>query len=341
LPIIKGKVKVSVLRRSSPATERDTRTVFQRSFNRPPPSRQLGPSLGSWVADPTKPIAVIDNTGKRMIIYAASRKPSVHHRSSSDSSIAGTSPHASFGTLIDDSENSDYSSQEYAGALFSSGANLMMGGLLQGPQGMGDDFLFPGQALGPPEAFYPFVGVGTNSYNQADFDDDEDEDDEDLWNITDFVDFGDGSSSEDNDGFLDTETPNSPMTPGFQSQTPTASSVVGTPGSVMGPPASPTKSTDLLNHFGKGVVGAFRQNQHRHKQQSSARPREFHNDVASAMYSRPGIRSDRVVAANQPITPIRRRGTNNLFSGAPSMSPPIGGVAKRGLSGHQRSRSAI
>lgn len=38
-------------------------------------SRRLGPSLCSWATDPSKPIAVVDSTGKRIIIYPALRPP--------------------------------------------------------------------------------------------------------------------------------------------------------------------------------------------------------------------------------------------------------------------------
>lgn len=72
---------------------------------------RYGPTMGSWVADPTKPIAVIDYTGKGIIIIPALRPHKVDkmfEQISSASATADNSPGPSFSELadgVDDSEN--------------------------------------------------------------------------------------------------------------------------------------------------------------------------------------------------------------------------------------------
>lgn len=86
--------------------------------------RRLGPSLGSWITDPSKPIAVIDSTGKRMVIYPALLPTENEQGSSdSDSTKAGSS----------------------RAKMFAPGAQLSRGGLVH-----------------TPGAFYPFIDSDTD-----------------------------------------------------------------------------------------------------------------------------------------------------------------------------------
>lgn len=265
-----------------------------------PASHRYGPSMGSWIADPTKPIAVIDSTGKHMVIIPAQRPTKADklfsHVSTSGSSTANNSPRNSFAGLVgglDESDNdrSDFSSQEFMGSMYGSGANVMMPGLLHGAAG--SEHILGGQVMGPPEAFYPFKSVGPDGQllEDADDDDDDDDDDENLWNVHDFIDFGDGSSDDEKQDGEDTEVPPSAATPAATSSNTTVGS-----------------AHNLLEHFDRGVVTAFRRNQHRH-QALLRRP-----NPSSSLRGGDAIKGGRHIAANSPISPLRKRKPSDSLS---------------------------
>lgn len=157
-----------------------------------------------------------------------------------------------------------------------------------------NDFFFGADSVGPPEAFYPFVSVGTNgTIMDEEGEYDEEEDYEDDLNITDFMDFGDDADATD----VDEET-DVPATP--------AASTMAMNGST---PAHPTPtpsnrkrnaSDAMLQHFDRGVVTAFRNNQSRYR------------DVA-CLPSDPSIRASVAKpirsgkSAEQLMTPLRKR----------------------------------
>ncbi|MCJ1250974.1 hypothetical protein MMC30_008204 [Trapelia coarctata] len=293
-----------------------------------PASRRHGPSMASWVVDPTKPIAVIDSTGKTMLIYPAPRsvKKSESAFISSLSSSATASPRTSMAALaknfdgaFDDSENdrSDPSSQEQTTTMLGSAANLMMPGLLHGAPGM--EHILGGSVLGPPEAFYPFKSIDANGMLLDDDDedvDDDDDDPEDMLNIQDFIDFGDDSSDIDDQMLDDSDS------------TLLAKRLTDTPSKAPAMPAQRSSSIDLLQHFDKGVVASFRRNQTRH-QSLLRRP--------SSPY---GIKGGRHFAANTPISPSKRKASRSLSS---TFSPFNGVTARRKVANrtHKRSRSAV
>ncbi|KAI9876229.1 MAG: hypothetical protein M1830_006980 [Pleopsidium flavum] len=336
----------SILRRASTSSLVSEGDENPRIIRRPttiPPSRRFGPSMGSWIADPNKPIAVIDCTGKRMVIYPA-RNPSKRDVNifgqpvSTDSSIAATSPRTSFVGLVgavDESDNdrSDFSSQDCGGPMLNAGANLMMPGLFHGAQG--SEHFLGGQVLGPPEAFYPFKSIGPDgNVIEDDDDDDDDEDDENLWNVHDFIDFGDGSSESGDNVEDDTEVPPSPST----STTPNPAS---TPAKPEPAPASKSTAQELLDHFDRGVVTAFRRNQHRH-QTLLRRPQhpEFMGAGPSSARAVSAIKGGRALAANSPISPLRKRKASVSIDR--SGSPLVGIAAKRRLVNvHKRSKSSF
>ena len=161
-------------------------------------ARRHGPSIGSWIADPTKPIAIVDKTGKNMVFYPAQR-PKTPVVSTGTFSSANTSPNKLFSSLatsVTESEN-DRSDTSTQGMLVQSPANLMMSGLFG--NGSNLERVFAAPVVGPPEAFYPWRTVDLNG-NIVEADDDYDDDDEDELdanlNIHDFIDFGEGSVSE-------------------------------------------------------------------------------------------------------------------------------------------------
>jgi len=284
--------------------------------------------MASWVVDPTKPIAVIDSTGKTMLIYPAPRsvKKSQSAFISSLSSSTTASPRTSMAGLaktfdgaFDDSENdrSDPSSQEQTTMMIGSAANLMMPGLLHGAPGM--EHILGGSVLGPPEAFYPFKSIDANGTlldDEEEDDDDDDDDPEDMLNLQDFIDFGDDSDSVDQ--MLDD-----------LDSTLLAKPLTNTPFKTSGMSIQHSSSIDLLQHFDKGVVTSFRRSQTR-DQSISRRP--------SATY---GIKGGRQFAANSPINPSKKRQASRSLSS--TLSPFNGVTARRKVANksHKRNRSAL
>ncbi|MCJ1396930.1 hypothetical protein MMC11_000122 [Xylographa trunciseda] len=328
----------SLLRLNSSSTIRKVTTPLSRStplrkapLTPTPAMRRNGPSMASWIVDPTKPIAVIDSTGKTMLIYAAprsARKTPAGFVSSLSSSTT-TSPKTSFATLSqgldnDEVDRSDLSSQEQPVTMIGSGANLMLSGLLHG--GPGSEHILGGQVLGPPEAFYPFTSMDANGLmfdDEYEEDDDDDDDPEYMLNLQDFIDFGDSSDSElEND-----MTANSSALP---------SPILSTSKDTFTPVKSGSTSTqqsstqNLLQHFDKGVVSSFRRNQTRH--QSLLRRPNFSSSFTA-------IKGGRHIAANTPISPLRKRkAKRNLIN---NLSPFQGVAATRRVANkiHKRSKS--
>ena len=232
--------------------------------------------MGSWVADPTKPIAVIDSTGKHMLIYPATRprtvKKPVRRITQSGGNSMNTSPIASFSALASgfaesDNDYSEMSSQELASPTMGSGLNLMMPGVFHG--GPGSEHLRGGQVIGPPEAFYRFKSFNANGTQLLD-DDDSDNDEEDdttgeeILNVQDFIDFGD-DSSDNEESAIDQATPTNRATtsisPGFARL-----STLSVPSfEPLSPVPNSPSAQDLLDHLDRGVVSAFRRNQNRHQ----------------------------------------------------------------------------
>ncbi|MCJ1377081.1 hypothetical protein MMC17_000171 [Xylographa soralifera] len=305
----------STIRKAS--TSRSGSTPVRKVPLTPTPAmRRNGPSMASWIVDPTKPIAVIDSTGKTMLIYAAprsARKTTAGFISSLSSSTT-TSPKTSFATLaheLGDNEidRSDLSSQEPPTTMIESGANLMLSGLLHG--GLGSEHVLGGQVLGPPEAFYPFRSIDANGLMLDDDDLEEDDDDpEYMLNLQDFIDFGDSSDSDlENDTNADSSALGSPVL--------TIPRNTFTPSRAGSASTQQSSTQALLQHFDKGVVSSFRRNQTRH--QSLLRRPNLSSSFAA-------IKGGRHITANAPISPPRRRKANRILSNNPI---PFQGVAAR------------
>lgn len=236
-----------------------------------PPGHRWGPTLGSWVADPTKPIAVVASSGTQLIVYPAQRPSSKGSKvfptiASSGRSSAQTSPRTSLPKLATPSypnatdesevERSDISSQDITTPMLGASPNLMMSGL-----GLGSSNLLNGHALRPPEAFFPFQSIGADGEMvldgpDADDDDDDDDDGEALLNIEDFIDFGEYSEGSDGEDGSNTES--------FQSPTNALSDQTDAGLTPIGSPTTPASTHNLLDRLDKGVVTAFRRNQYDH-----------------------------------------------------------------------------
>ena len=213
----------------------------------------------------------------------------------------------------------------------------MLPGLLHGAPG--NEFLLGGQVLGPPEAFYPFQSVGADGQLQTELDvsdDDDLEDDEQMLNVHDFIDFGDGSSIGDNENRdEDLATIPSGETSDAGMTSPTE---FGTTSGLEVPASSPSvlPAHRLLDHFDRGVVTSFRRNQSRHTMLLKS-PIRGPMSVACPTVGSGAIKGGRFAAANNPITPRRKR---KMSLG--NMQPPTSFVPRgSGANGHKRRKSGI
>lgn len=318
----------SVLRRQSTessSADEDIAVVRRSPYRQ---GQRNGPRLGSWVTDANKPFAVIDSRGKRMMMFKARNT----RRFSFDSTLSQPSQNLT--------EPPSYRPLTFSPMLGSGAAAMLMHALFP-PYGQ----FLGSHAVGPPEAFYPFVSVAANGVITQDdpsssFEED-DMDDDDLWNIGDLIDFGDETSVEEEaDGLVEEEdssaSPTEPLCPTTAS--------------------SEDQVHPLLNHLDNGVVGAFRSNQSRHQlliRNAASRESLAFSGPSYRQGTLRGIKGGRLAAANTPITPLRK--TKSVKADV-SLSPssPVNNTAavagagedkKRkfngggGQMGHKRSRS--
>ncbi|KAL3259248.1 hypothetical protein ABHI18_005404 [Aspergillus niger] len=239
----------SILRRDSSASLAPTGDEKSETT-----SRRRGPIMGTFVADPHKPVALVDCTGKHLVIipaYASSRHDWLESATNSACNTAHNSPRATTMHLIDESDTDALASPNHAdlSPMLASSANLMMTAL-------GNDIAPGGQVMGPPEAFYPSRDFAIDSS----FEDDDEDDPESALNVEDFIDFGDGSSDDEMDKAFDEEALMSPMTARpLQAGT-------GTPTPNRGADSQQTSSAErFLNHLDRGIVTAFRRNHNRYQ----------------------------------------------------------------------------
>ena len=252
-------------------------------IDRPRPSQRRGPTLGSWVADPTKPIAIVDSSGKRLIIYPAQRPQQKDTKifptlSSSSQSSVNTSPRVATSQMmtrscmpvIEDSDfdRSELSSQDFTAPMLSASPNLMMTGLLHGVSG-GEHIHRGGQFAKAAEVFYPWYNAGPDGKGLFDdlnidnyVDNNDDDDGEGVLNVEDFINFGEDSEGSDHETEFvvksDQPDPNANQEDEQARQSPTVS--------------SDSSARSLLEHFDKGVVTAFRRNQYSYDSRSHRLP---------------------------------------------------------------------
>ncbi|KAJ5105943.1 hypothetical protein NUU61_003290 [Penicillium alfredii] len=217
--------------------------------------RRRGPIMGTFVADPHKPVALVDCTGKHLVIipaYASSRHDWLDSAANSMPGTANNSPRQTTLQLVDESDTDALASpnQTDFSPMLASSANLMMTAL-------GNDLTPGGQVMGPPEAFYPSQDFTIDSS----FEDDDDDDPESALNVDDFIDFGNGSSDEEEmDKPFDDDTLASPMTGGPTVQP------MGTPTPNRNPESQQANNAErFLNHLDQGIVTAFRRNHNRYQ----------------------------------------------------------------------------
>ncbi|KAI4151050.1 MAG: hypothetical protein LQ341_000980 [Variospora aurantia] len=302
-----------------------SRSLPKTSSTKSPFQRRRGPTLGSWVADPTKPMALIASSGKELIVYPAQRPASKGGKvfptiSSNGHTSAQPSPRVLAPQLAappgltateeSDVERSELSSQGGAATpMLSTSSNLMMSGL-----GVRGGNLLSGHALGPPEAFFPFHSIGTDGRVvldslDVDEDDDDDDDGESLLNIEDFIDFGEDSEDSDHDDGSSTESPKVAKSDQTDAEvTPTVSQ------------SARSASRSLFDHLDKGKVTAFRRNQY---DPNTGLYRASSSSSSSQVPS--PIKSNGFVAASA-FSPLKKRKLSSDFD--PSL-PNNAAFAKR------------
>ena len=248
--------------------------------------------MGSFLVDEDKPIAVIDSNGKNMLIFPAPK----HSRAKEDSpSYAGSPvpPNTASSSQggVDGGSNVGFTTVD---PMLSSPANTMMSTFGTGRARAGSGLST--ELLGPEEAFFP---SGLNTDGSMDGDDIGDLFDNDMFSegelFEDFIDFGNGSSDEENnrtsqeqvDDSTAAEETDVDKTPRPMSKFTAIKSRA---------PSTPTQSNpgSLLDHFDRGVASSFRRNADRHK-----------NWTRSPLAA--GIKGGRFEVANNPISPMRRR----------------------------------
>ncbi|KAJ8114346.1 hypothetical protein OPT61_g3753 [Boeremia exigua] len=312
--------KKSVLQQppSAPGSRAGTPKPFARS-NRPT-GRQIPPMRGVFIHKESNAAIAITNRATKTVTFYRPRTQAIpwipiNGTHSSTSSTANNSPRAS---LAQFANVSDSEAEAMNNALNST--DIMLTGVFGSAPG--NEYFF-NDHVGPPEAFYPFVSLGSNgSMEGFEEDDYESEDFEDDLNIGDFMDFGDDSDNSDMDD--DGEDTDAPTTPGASQNngagSAQASNIEETPTS-----RKRTKSDVMLEHFDRGVVTAFRNNQNRYRDVASLPS----DPTARNAVSRP-VRSGK--SADALITPLRKRSKPNRMAKSPMapipQSSPLASVSK-------------
>ena len=174
-------------------------------------------------------------------------------------------------------------------------------------------------SLSVPSVFLPVEAMGNVSSffeddELMDDDDDDDDDDDALLNIDDFIDFGDDSSEDGDQAAGDDSALTSPVTaegPGpVQLKTPS--------------PDATMASDDLMKHFDRHIVSAFRRGQPHHQPQS-----RHHQGNLLTSYA---LKGRKQAAANPSMGFQKKRKMSGNFGHRPSFGAP---AAKRRMIHHR------
>ncbi|KAF1978669.1 hypothetical protein BU23DRAFT_230291 [Bimuria novae-zelandiae CBS 107.79] len=320
--------KKSVLRQpsSAPGSRFNSPKAFERSSR--PTGRAIPPTRGIFIhEDFSKAIAVTNRTTKRLTFYRP-RVPTMiswaplNGVQSSSTSNANDSPRASLAQF--NASDSEVSNEVFSNPFTAS--DIMLTGIFGSAPN--NDYFFGTDSIGPPEAFYPFVSIGANGAVMDDDDEFEDEDYEDDLNITDFMDFGsdvDATDVEQEDDETDVPATPAVSTMAMNGSTPAQ------PTPMIDTPIGRKRSTSdaMLQHFDRGVVNSFRNNQMRYRDIAQLPS----DPTIRASVSRP-VRSGK--SAETVMTPLRKRTSAKRAAKSPFQasspmvhaSSPLSGVTK-------------
>lgn len=295
----------SVLRRpsSAPGSRAATPKPYQRS-TRSGTGKFLPPVCGVFIhGDRNKAIAVTNRTTKTVAFYrprtgVTFRRSNFEAAATSATSTAQNSPRTNLQHLgTDDNDFHDAFTSP-----FNNSTDIMFTGIFGAAPDSDILALLNGSSVGPPEAFYPFVSVNQNgTYTiMSDEDgllDEEAEISEDI-NLEDFMDFGPEGDETDVEQEDSTDTPATPAT--SMVALPSSTPAQPTPNEMTPSNRKRTASNVMLEHFDRGVVTAFRNNQYHYRSLA----RLPHDPDLRASVSRP-IRSGR--SAETLMSPLRKR----------------------------------
>lgn len=262
--------------------------------------------MGTFVADPNKPVALVDCTGRHLVIipaYASSRHDWLESAANSRSGTASNSPRTTTVPPMEESDTDALATPRPSelSPMLSSGANLMMAAL-------GNDTTPGGQAMGPPEAFYPSRHLTFDSSLEEE---DDDDDPEEALNVEDFIDFGNGSSDEEveDDAITSSATVIATTTTSSSSAQQHADNNDDDHANARQQASSAER---FLNHLDRGIVTAFRRNHNRY--QTLIRLPHHREFMPANSPSRPASVFRHIRHAD-PRTPIRKRRTGNYAGG--------------------------
>lgn len=274
-----------------------------------PATPRRGPRMGSWVADRTKPFAMIDCTGDNMVIVPAKRPARAINTPTrwdfSMVSTANTSPiNPQHNWPMDDSEVdfTDFSALN-TDPMLASEPDVMPSTLLPtAPSSQAQD-----QTLASSSVFFPVDEMGDfGSMFPVDDQNVDEDDDEDLLRVEDFIDFGvssedEGDERDEEPVFADTTTP----------PTPASSSPTGTDARRQSQPVT-SSSQDLLKHLDKGYVGSFRRSQPYH-QAHLRRPQ------GGLSLNSHAFRGGRITAGHSSLVAQKKRKLSDSFGSRPAL----------------------
>jgi len=267
--------------------------------------------MGTFIADPSKPVALVDYTGKHLVIipaYASSRHNWLESAANSRCGTANNSPRVTTIHLINESDTDAITSLT---PLLSSSANPMMTAL-------GNDATPGGQILGPPEAFYPAVD---SSLAGEEEDEDEDGDNETMLNVDDFIDFGNGSSDEE------IEKPSDEKDLGMIASTAQTADTHNL--NYESDTHHGSNAERFLSHFDRGIVTAFRRNDNRYQALIQLPQQRQHREFVPAN-STSQVGAFRNSQYSDSRTPIRKHKASKYAGGE--------AVRRKLLNTHRRGR---
>jgi hypothetical protein len=263
--------------------------------------------MGSFIVDEKKAMAFIDPRTKQLRIQRARLPYFDPFRQNSTGSSAGNSPQVAFQNLAYDSDNSELS------RLLTGPSDVMMSGVFGGLPGQRyQDGRFVVEAngpllIGPPEAFYPFASFRADGTPDTESEEEfttEDEFDDDVDLLTAFLDMDEFDES-DVAPEIDDEDIMSPTTTDAIESIPTQG---GRTRSV---------SQALINHFDRGVVNSFRNNQDRYRHVSKL-PHDYSNISTPVRQGK---------TAEELMTPPRKRKNPVAHDSASRRLPVMGSFA--------------
>lgn len=203
-----------------------------------PLSQRWGPRMGSWSINPTKPLAIVDSCGKKILVCPARRpkKPDrvFEHILGSASTSANTSPRTQLSTLATPRTNSEFDLSDFSSLA---PANPMFGAVPASSFGQLTNGILPSDT--DDATFFE-----DNGLLWGEGDDDDDDDHESGIRMEDLIDFGNYAEDSEPDNTMDDSRPPSSSSTkiGFVS-------------------AGQSSSQSFLDHLDTTGVTAFRQTQ--------------------------------------------------------------------------------